>query len=41
MHLRLSIDDAIDLDGIIDAHMKYLDGLTSAFFLNNESQVNF
>ncbi|KAK5974385.1 Gamma-tubulin complex component [Trichostrongylus colubriformis] len=36
--LRLWIDDAIDLDAVVESHNNYLDGLSSAFFLNNETE---
>ncbi|KAK6045376.1 hypothetical protein COOONC_17119 [Cooperia oncophora] len=39
--LRIWIDDAIDLDAVVEAHNKYLDGLSAAFFMNNETEVTF
>ncbi|CAJ0598123.1 unnamed protein product [Cylicocyclus nassatus] len=36
--LRCWIDEAIDYDSIVDAHLKYLDGLTTSFFLQNDTE---
>ncbi|XGW18800.1 hypothetical protein V3C99_002973 [Haemonchus contortus] len=36
--LRLWIDDAIDLDAIVEAHDNYLNGLSGAFFLKDEQE---
>ncbi|EYB86825.1 hypothetical protein Y032_0272g923 [Ancylostoma ceylanicum] len=36
--LRYWIDKAIDYDAIVDAHYKYLDGLSASFFLTSDTE---
>ncbi|KAL6726243.1 hypothetical protein Aduo_008233 [Ancylostoma duodenale] len=36
--LRYWIDKAIDYDAIVDAHWKYLDGLSASFFLTSDTE---
>ncbi|ETN76348.1 hypothetical protein NECAME_03511 [Necator americanus] len=36
--LRCDVDDAIDLDAIVDAHSRYLDGLSASLFLTNDTE---
>ncbi|RCN25629.1 hypothetical protein ANCCAN_28657, partial [Ancylostoma caninum] len=37
--LRYWIDKAIDYDAIVDAHCKYLDGLSASLFLTSDAEV--
>ncbi|KIH66473.1 hypothetical protein ANCDUO_03195 [Ancylostoma duodenale] len=37
--LRYWIDKAIDYDAIVDAHWKYLDGLSASFFLTSDTEI--
>ncbi|KAK6742482.1 hypothetical protein RB195_010009 [Necator americanus] len=36
--LRCDVDEAIDLDAIVDAHSRYLDGLSASLFLTNDTE---